>query len=379
MHFAVKKLTRSDLTFFEHQFRRNNKVRQKGVNLSAKVFVDLMYPYARTLVTGDPHSLPVKLQIYGPGLRTTPDPKTRKITGKSRQQKNWRLNGEFIPDPSEDPTRYHKLDADDLVVFAFEDSHSNSLPDAIAMVLLSNAEAEDMGLIAELQRFLGGSEMRQLPAELLASISSNSPAEHPIRQIIDIEQDTALEEAAQGSTEAIRQLVAKPSTRRMTGQALAKARARAESNGRDGEVLVNVYLELALEAGSIQSFKWVSEENAIAPWDFELVDAVGRLVRVEVKSTSGGFDRALHISHNEVLSAAEAGAPQTDIYRVFALSDDGAWLKVSRGIAPFCQSVVTAVAALGAGVSPDGYSVNVERFSSWSEPERLTYDEPDEA
>jgi hypothetical protein len=72
MQFAVKKLTRLDLTFFEHQFRRQNAGNQKSINLNADVFVDLIFPYARTIAAGQPHPFPVKLQIYGPGLRRTP-------------------------------------------------------------------------------------------------------------------------------------------------------------------------------------------------------------------------------------------------------------------------------------------------------------------
>ena len=34
MRFAIKKLTRSDLTFFEYQFRRQNAGHQKSINLN---------------------------------------------------------------------------------------------------------------------------------------------------------------------------------------------------------------------------------------------------------------------------------------------------------------------------------------------------------
>ena len=62
--------------------------------------------------------------------------------------------------------------------------------------------------------------------------------------------------------------------------ALARARASAESNGRDGEVLISIRLQHELAAGHIRSFRWVSEENAIAPWDFEIVEAGGTPVRI---------------------------------------------------------------------------------------------------
>lgn len=372
-HFAVKRLTRSDLTFFEWQFRRQNAGNQKSINLNADVFIDDIFPYARTVAAGQPHQFPVRLQIFGPGLRRTPDNKTRKVIAAGGNQKNWRLNGEFVPDPDDDPTRYHGLAAGDLAVFAFEEGRAQPVPESIALVLVSQAEADDARVLADLHAFLGTGRMALLPPDVLGQVSAASPADHPIRELLDIEMDVALEEAALGSTEAIRKLRTRPSARRMSAAALAKARASAEANGRNGEVLVNIFLQNALAEGQITAFTWVSEENAISPWDFEVVELDGTVVRVEVKSTGGGFDRSIHISQNEVLAAAEAAAPRTDFYRVFALSDDGGWLRVSQDIAAMCRTINGAVSGLGAGIAPDGYSIDVARLAGWSEPARLTY------
>lgn len=374
-HFAVKRLTRSDLTFFEHQFRRQNAGNQKSINLNADVFIDDIFPYARTVAAGHPHQFPVRLQIFGPGLRCRPDNKTRKVIAAGGKQKNWRLNGEFVPDPDDDPTRYHSLVAGDLAVFAFEESRVRPVPESIALVLVSQAEADDTRVLAGLQAFLASASMALLPYDELAKVSAASPTDHPIRELLDIEMDVALEEAALGSTEAIRKLRTRPSARRMSPAALAKARASAEANGRDGELLVNIHLQKEQAAGRIRSFTWVSEENAIAPWDFEVVELDGSVTRVEVKSTGGGFDRPIHISQNEVLAAAETAAPSTDLFRVFAIGNDGGWLQVTKGIAPVCQAVLVATARLGAGITPDGYSINVARFTPWSGAVRLTFDD----
>lgn len=378
MQFAVKRLTGSDLTFFEVQFRRLNVGNQKSINLNADVFVDLIFPYARTVAAGQPHHFPVKLQIYGPGLRRTPDNKTRKVIAAGGRQKNWRLNGEFVPDPADDPSRYHGLAPGDLVVFAFEESRLQPVPDAIAMVLIAQSEVADSSVKAALESLLGTRRMALVTPVELATVTTASPTNHPIREILDIELDTALEEAALGSASAIAKLRSRPSLRRMSSEALAKARARAESNGREGEVLINIHLQHALAEGRIRSFLWVSEQNAISPWDFELVELDGTPVRVEVKSTSRGFDQSMHISHNEVLAAAEAGAPRTDIYRVFALSDDGGWLRIASAMADVCSKIAQSVVPLGPGITPDGYSLDVSRLAGWSASQRLTYDEADE-
>jgi hypothetical protein len=374
-YFAVKRLTRSDLTFFEYQFRRQNAGNQKSINLNADVFIDDIFPYARTIAAGQPHQFPVRLQIFGPGLRRTPDNKTRKVIAAGGNQKNWRLNGEFVPDPDDDPTRYRGLAAGDLAVFAFEESRVQPVPESIALVLVSQAEAEDARVLTGLQAFLGSARMALLPPEVLGQVSAASPVDHPIRELLDIEMDVALEEAALGSTEAIRKLRTRPSTRRMSADALMKARASAEANGCKGEVLVNIYLQHAKAEGRINDFIWVSEENAISAWDFEVIELDGTAIRVEVKATGGGFDRPIHISQNEVLAAAEAGAPRTDLFRVFAIGNDGGWIRVAKGIAPVCQSIVGAIAGLSAGITPEGYSIDVARLSNWSQSERLTYDD----
>ena len=264
------------------------------------------------------------------------------------------------------------------MVFAFEESRLQPVPETIALVLVSKSEAADTQVHADLLAVLGDRKMALLAADQLAVISAASPEAHPIREILDIELDTALEEAATGSVEAARKLAARPSYRRMSAEALAKARAKAEANGRDGEALINLLLQRRLAGGEIQSFVWVAEANAISPWDFEYVDAQGTTIRVEVKSTGGGFDRAIHISQNEVMTAAEPGAPRTDIYRVFALGDDGGWLRCTKDIASFCRAICDAAKGFGTGVTPDGYSIDVARLTNWTDAKRLTYDEVDD-
>ena len=102
MRFAVKRLTRSDLTFWEYQFRRQGAGNQKSINLNADVFIDVIFPQARTEAGGYARQFPVPLTIYGPGRRPEPYRITRKIIAAGDRQKNWRLNGEFVRDPDFD-------------------------------------------------------------------------------------------------------------------------------------------------------------------------------------------------------------------------------------------------------------------------------------
>ncbi len=125
MKFAVKRLRRSDLTFFEYQFRRQNAGNQKSINLNRDVFIDVLFPSAPGIATkngtaGEPAPFHLRLTIYGPGLRRTPQLVTRSVLPKTRPQKNWRLNGEFVRDPDDDPARYHNLQPDDVAVLALK-------------------------------------------------------------------------------------------------------------------------------------------------------------------------------------------------------------------------------------------------------------------
>lgn len=175
MRFAVKKLTRSDLTFFEYQYRLQNAGNQKAINLNRRVFVDLIFPLAGEAAGGVARQFPVPVTIYGPGMRSQPQVVTRKVISKGGSQKNWRLNGEFVPDPEFDPTCYHELSADDYVVFGLEGE--NGLPAAFYLVLLAQAEAQNVPIRDELSAFIGTRPMAEIPENLLAKFVSHAPSD----------------------------------------------------------------------------------------------------------------------------------------------------------------------------------------------------------
>ncbi|HEX5999757.1 MAG TPA: hypothetical protein VFZ16_10230 [Hyphomicrobiaceae bacterium] len=193
------------MTFFLHQFRQQNAGNQKSINLNKNVFVDLLFPLAATVAGGVARQFPVPVSIYGPGLRTERHLITRKVIAAGGSQKNWRLNGEFVPDPDDDQTRYHGLAEGDFAVFGFEGD--NGIPTAVYMVLLAQKEANDNGPFGEIAAFLGMRSMAELPADVLSGIAQRSPAGHPIRELLETERDQAMEEAALGSAEGTARLL----------------------------------------------------------------------------------------------------------------------------------------------------------------------------
>lgn len=376
MRFAIKRLSRSDLTFFEYQFRRQQAGNQKSINLNRNVFVDIIFPAAGADAGGTAKQYPVPVTIYGPGLRSQSHKLTRKVIAAGGSQKNWRLNGEFVPDPDFDKQRYHDLSEHDVAVFGFEGA--NGLPTAVYMVLLSQAEAVDTPLLDQAATVMGGRSMAELSARDLSGLVQASPANHPIRELLETERDEALQEAALGSADGVAKLLRHPSSRRMTAEALAKARQAAEASGRNGEVLVDIWLRKQMRDGRLASVDWVAETNAVNPWDFSVSQTGGDRLRVEVKSTSGPFDRAIHISQAEILAAAAAGAERTDIYRVFALSPEGGWLRVCKDIRKTAAAIAGAAGNFPAGVVPDGYSIEPITIGTWEDAFEVRFNDDED-
>lgn len=373
MKFAVKRLRRSDLTFFEYQFRRQNAGNQKSINLNRDVFIDALFPSApgiaaRNGSAGDPAPFHLRLTIYGPGLRRMPQVVTRSVLPKTETQKNWRLNGEFVRDPDDDPARYHDLQPDDVAVLGFE---GDAYPTAVTLVLLSQSEPDDRQLRADVLAAIGGKRMGAIDPVVLGTIIAGAPANHPIRELLDLNLDEALEGAALGTADDVRRVLASGSIRRMSARALQEARARAEAVGREGEVLLNDVMKGWTDRGRLQEANWIAEANAVNPWDFEVRLPSGELVRIEVKTTSGPFERAFHISQAEIECAADPAAPRTDLYRIFDLKDGVAQVRVIQDIRAFAAGILAVTNALGTGIEPDGFTVSPERVGSWSQAEPL--------
>ena len=324
--------------------------------------------------------IPLPMSIFGPGGR--PEQKmTRKII-KNETYKNWRLNGEFIRGPEDEPTRYNALQAGDLAVMAFD---GEPVPSSLNMVLLARGLPNDAGLHAVLDAELGKRSMIALTVDDLskAIVSASTPAEHPInRLIIDPALNDALEDAALGGERSIRRLWRQRRTGRTVSAAdLAKARLNADRIGRAGEGLVNAFLRQSMSNGEIKGLEWTSDHNAIAPYDFRIKDFFGFVINLDVKSTTGPFSNDLHISLAELKEAANLDRPQYDLYRVYDLTEDGGRLRIAPAIRNFAESVLDRL-YLPEGVRCDSVSVSPEKAGlAWGEEiyiARPTGDEGDE-
>ena len=356
---AVKRLTVSDLTLFRwhyhHQPTGRQKAKQKAINLNADVFVASLYPVLPTIALELDGRFPIDLYLYGPGLEGEFNLQRKIIKGGT--YKNWRLNGELIPNPETNPTRFDILQPGDLVVFEF--SGNNDLyPTTARAVFLAQSVIEDVPIYSALSDMIGARSMIALSAPDLARLVDQVDPipNHPIR---GLGLDAAMEDAALGGLDGASTILQRRAGGRMSRTELLRAKENAEFIGRLGEELVSAYLLSLDVSGKIEEFTWDSDVNAVSPYDFRIMHEGVVVTRIDVKSTAGEFARAIHISTGELIEMA-GGDSEYVIYRVYETTERGAKLRISKDLRAFARQILEVFQHLPAGVRPDAISVAPE-------------------
>lgn len=353
-NIAIKRLTPSDCTLFEGVFKKIGAGNQKSINLNADVLTGQLYPALGAVAASTNNEIALAVSIFGPNAKTA-HKLSRKII-KNAAYKNWRLNGEFVHGPPGDQARYDGISPGDFAIMVFK---GDSAPSGLDLILISQSDAADAALHSAITPLFTNKSMIVVTlADIAAAASAAGVTDnHPILlAAADSEMDAALEDAAQGGFEGTGKLLKNKGRRLISGADLAKAKAKAELTGQDGEGLINGYLARKAAAGDIVGYQWVSAENAVAPYDFETVGAPGNKTFIDVKSTNGPFDNAIHLSLAEVIEAA--GDTPYHIYRVFGLNEDGGKLRISNDIRPLARHLkATHEAHMPAGIRVDGFSV----------------------
>lgn len=348
---ALKRLSASDLTFFEVHFRTTAGTKQKAFNLDRSVLIDRFYPSLPDL--GE-ERFPLSLRIFGPGIRPVHELQ-RKIL---KQQKNWRLDGELIYNPPDDEHRYDALSPDDFALFDFL---GDATPTAAQIYLVSQNEATDSSLLAALRKEYSGSlskhkSMLELDLANLASLLQLIEIEdgHPIVDVID---EDAVEDAVFSGIEGIRTIQARRGGRGLSREEFAKTRRAAEKSGRLGEELLAAHFDRLLVENEILEFEWTSDSNAIAPYDFEIHQNKKEIKFVEVKSTRGPFANRIHISFAELLEMASRG-DSYDLYRMYEVTETSAKLRIAGQLGGFAKEIVSTLSGLPDRVTIDGISLD---------------------
>jgi len=347
---ALKRLTASDLTLFEWQFRNRPTGNQKSINLNTDVFIDELYPSLPEIATSRNNRIPLDLSIYGPGHSGLHNLQRKILKGSA--YKNWRLDGEYINNPDDEPERYNVLQPGDIAVFDFS---GTVVPDAAKLVLISQELDTDQVIHMELSALLGARSMAAVSlAQLQAVTDRLTDDAHPFHELT---LDAELEDAALGGVKGITALHRSPSTRVLSRDELQRALRAAEEVGRAGEELIYQYLSEQKAKGAILDFAWASDANAVAPYDFLIILPDKQEIAIDAKSTSGEFERPLHISTAELIEMT--GKRLYDIYRVFEVSDSGGNLCIAENVRAFADAVLKSLDQLPKGVQADSVSVDI--------------------
>ena len=212
----------------------------------------------------------------------------------------------------------------------------------------------DRALFGGLDGVMGTRTMIALETRTLQRLCKEPPVapNHPVWSLVDDEDIT---EAAQGHAPAVDRLLKRKRPPGLSLEDLRKARRAAEEIGRLGEALVDSYLRKSLAAGDITKFLWASDINAIEPYDF-LVEREGAREKLEVKTTTGGFDREFHLPLSELREMVYGDSPYR-IARVYDASEEGAKMRTSQDLRKYGKTILGAFAALPAGVTPIGVTI----------------------
>ena len=347
---ALKRLTTSDLTVFRWHFINRPSGNQKAINLDKSVLVDSLFPeLAKPGAVPNPR-YNLELKISGPGT-CSPHTLVRKIL---KQQKNWRLNGEFIDGPIDDPPRYNYLAADD---FAFFEFRGDQVPEAIHMLLVSAANPQDAQLHQALSQIFVSGSMRVIDEHFIHDVLERSGAAGR-HALSDWAEGALLEEIGQGSAAATLKLYKRRNRRGLTPEEFLEIRGRAQSTGISGERYLNDWLLDRQRTGECYDVEWTSSTDAIAPFDFRLkVPPHGVERRMDAKSTTGEFETPLHMSRAEITEAVRGGV-YYDIYRLYQLSEDGAEMRAAYDVGPALAPVLEALENLPLGISVDSVSID---------------------
>lgn len=366
---ALKKLKASDLSFFSAYLAAHPGIgKQKGITLDKRVMeAELYYPDLKAVIDGLADQIsPVALTFLGPG-KAPPYLQMRKVIESA---KNWRLNGEVVRAPADDPTRFDSLAPGDIAVMEFS---GVGAPSAMKVVLLSASHPDDAGVHAAFNAEFPGRLMSIVSEEQIEDVIERgaAAADHPIRDWLD---NDLLEEVGRGSGEAVERLARRRRGRGLSRSELQRAKANADAVGRLSEVLLDYHFPTAYPSRDHTSHVWTADTNSISPYDFELTMNDGSTLHVDAKGTAGPFNNPIHLSLAEIHHALESGV-RYRICRLYGVKESGAKLRVADDIAGRLAPLAATLNALPAGVKIDSLSFDPNYFGFDSTEVTIVYED----
>jgi len=404
-YVVLKRLTlNSDLGWFKSIFEKHHlKTRQKAITLNKEV-MNALWP--SLLIRQDAYehhkvlqnaakalgsagqaifdaekaaakavgTIPVRVEVHGPGGKP-PILMDRII---ALQDKNWRLNGDFVTDPPGDPTRFYPtMQEGDLALIGFNDVGWPADP---VVVLLSQSNDAPLWAALRARVSKGRSSMVEVdPADLVSLANAHGLAPGHVIRTLGSTSTPLPPGSLPGPTAPLPKTRGRSTaTSKATPAQLAARLAAAAAVGQLGEELVDSYLSVQRSSGQ-PTHTWISQNYAEHPYDFEVLSATGAVIDVvDAKSTSQAWTADFYMSAAEVSYAAASPVP----YRIYRVSEiapgTSAQLRVSDDIRSLAATIVSGVlASAQAGTRATGFAINPQTAGiTWTGPIALPPSSP---
>jgi len=137
---------------------------------------------------------------------------------------------------------------------------------------------------------------------------------------------------------------------------LSECKMVAYENGVVGEAYINDYLTNLKLKAEIRDFRWISKDNRFAPYDFSIIDKMGKEILLDVKSTNNEFNQKFFVSYNELAKMAQK-ENRYDIYRVYKI-DSSAMLRICIDVGAFSRNILEILDRLPDGIIADSVTVS---------------------
>lgn len=171
----------------------------------------------------------------------------------------------------------------------------------------------------------------------------------------DHQTEIKLEEAFETGDMDLRDIVSLPTLANYTKEQFAKLQEQFEEKGLEGEEKLNAYFLNQQSEGVISEYEWTSNINPFSPFDFKFIEN-GEQVYVDAKTTTGGFNRQLFVSGNELKMILHND--NYFIYRIYRGEDDTVKARKSSNLKEYVIDIFNSFQTLPDGVDVKNISIN---------------------
>jgi len=142
---------------------------------------------------------------------------------------------------------------------------------------------------------------------------------------------------------------------------IEKAQKIFQKIGKQGEELVNIYLEKEKHKGQIKNFTWVNKNSESGlPFDFEITNNQGERIYSDAKSTSYKFEQPIFFSSQELKFIHQNS--NYHIHRVFNLREQ-AKLKICHNIESISHNFIKELNIFSQKINHKGLLFNSMKIS----------------